>query len=540
MVKSYYQYADDIIAGKITACNYIIMACKRFKNDLQREDLVFKEDVVDKAIKFISILKHYQSGHAGSNFILSSWQAFIVANIVGLYYKKTNLRKYSSSYIEVARKQGKSALASALCIYFLIADGEKGAEVLLAANSKEQARIAFEMCYQFTHQLDPLGKMLRKYRSEIKFSTTQSVLKVLAADDSKLDGFNCSFGLIDEYHSAKNSRVRDVIKSSMGMRENPHLCTITTAGFNKSLPCYALRETAIEVLQGAKQDDSMFVAIYSIEENEDWKNPKCWIKSNPNLGVTVKPAYIASQIQQALNNPSDYIGVLTKNLNIWCDTVEVWIPEDTIIRNTASVDIPANTIVTVGVDLASVGDLTAVAFLYYDDDRYYCKLKYYLPASALQSGINKDMYLAWQKQGYLTVTQGNVTDYDYITKDILQITKGATINCIYYDAFNATQWAIDCTAQGLPLEDYPQNIANFNKPTRELERLILSDRIVIDDNPITRYCFRNVVLKSDHNGNVKPIKGVARSRKIDGVIALIEALGGYLATDKYSNEIIVI
>jgi len=121
------------------------------------------------------------------------------------------------------------------------------------------------MCSNFVRGLDPKAKYLTSYRADIKFNPTNSKLKVLAADDSKLDGFNASFGLLDEYHAAPNSKVRDVIKSSMGMRENPHLCTITTAGFNKSLPCYQLRTVAIEVLNDLKVDDSMFIAIFSLD-----------------------------------------------------------------------------------------------------------------------------------------------------------------------------------------------------------------------------------------------------------------------------------
>jgi phage terminase large subunit-like protein len=151
----------------------------------------------------------------------------------------------------------------------MIADGEAGAEVLLAANSKEQAKISFEMCQALVRQLDSTEKIIKPYRNEIKFFKTNSKMKVLSSDDSKLDGYNCSFGLIDEYHSAPNSKVRDVIKSSQGMRKNPHLCTITTAGFNKSYPCYKLREYAIEVLHNVKHDDSLFAAIYSMDIDDD-------------------------------------------------------------------------------------------------------------------------------------------------------------------------------------------------------------------------------------------------------------------------------
>lgn len=226
----YYKYAKDIIDGKILGGEFIKKACIRFLDDLKRDDLYFSIEKVDRCTQFIATLKHFEGKHAKKHFILQDWQLFIVANIVGFYWKETNTRRFTSSYIEIARKQGKTALASALCLYFLIADGEDGAEVLLAANSKEQAKIAFKMASTFCKGLDPKAKYLKPYRADINFDKTNSKLKVLAADDSKLDGFNCSFGLLDEYHAAPNSRVRDVIKSSMGMRENPHLCTITTAG----------------------------------------------------------------------------------------------------------------------------------------------------------------------------------------------------------------------------------------------------------------------------------------------------------------------
>lgn len=222
-MKPYYKYADDVIQNKIVSCSNIKLACLRFQEDLNRDDLEFRESVVDRAISFISTMKHFKGKASGKKFILEPWQQFIVANIVGFYWHGTNDRRFTSSYIEVSRKNGKTALAAALCLYFLIADGEDGAEVDLAANSREQAKIAFEFCYEFAKQLDPSGKYLTSHLKGIKFNVNASQLKVFAADASKLDGFNASFGLIDEYHAAKNSKVRDVIKSSMGMRQNPHL-----------------------------------------------------------------------------------------------------------------------------------------------------------------------------------------------------------------------------------------------------------------------------------------------------------------------------
>ena len=540
-MKAYFKYVEDVVSGNVVVGENIKLACNRFRNDQQRDDLEFREDVVDNAIDFIGTLKHFTGKSSGQNFILEPWQAFIVANIVGWYWKGTNTRRYSSSYIEISRKQGKTALAAALCIYFLIADGEDGAEVDLAANSKDQAKIAFSFCSAFTRQLDPKCKYLKAYRDSILMDINNSKLKVFAADDSKLDGFNASFGLIDEYHSAKNSKVRDVIKSSMGMRLNPHLCTITTAGFDKTLPCYKLRSTSIDILNGLKEDDSMFIAIYSLNEKDDWTDENNWVKCAPNLDVTVTKKYIREQVQSAINNPSEEVGVKTKTLNLWCDSVEVWLPESYLIKASKKDDweLLKDKPCYIGVDLAATSDLTAVSYMVVDDGIYHFRTDYYLPESALREKGDRELYKYWKQMGLLKITEGNVTDYDYITNDMMKFSNLVSIQKVGYDPYNSTQWAIDATEKGLPLEQYPQNLGNFNKPTRELERLILSGKAIIENNEITRWCFRNVTLKSDHNGNVKPNKSI-NAKKIDGTIAMIQALGMYLTTPHFTNEILTI
>jgi len=537
-MKLYNEYINKVISGTIITGKNIQLACSRFKSDLQRTDLEFRENEVDRAINFISTLKHFTGKHSGKPFILEGWQQFIIANIIGFYWKETGTRRFSSSYIEVSRKQGKTALAAALCLYYLIADNEDGAEVLLAANSKEQAKIAFDMCSSFVKGIDPKTKYFIPYRADIKFNLTNSKLKVLAADDSKLDGFNASFGLLDEYHAAPTSKVRDVIKSSMGMRNNPHLCTITTAGFNKSLPCYQLRTVAIEVLNAVKTDDEMFIAIFSLDVEDDWQDEKNWIKCAPNLDVTVTTKYIRGQVQQAKNNPSEETGVKTKTLNLWCDSENVWLPDEYILRSSKNIDLNdfKGEACYIGVDLGQTSDLTAVSYLVVVDNKYYFKTHYYLPEEALRIKANKELYKDWKRKGQLTVTPGNVTDYDYITNDLMKYSQIVNIQVIGYDSYNSTQWAIDATAKGLPLEVYSQTIGNFNRPTKEIERLILSDKAIIDNNEISRFCFKNVELKSDQNGNTKPVKYIDNN-KIDGVISMIQALGMYLQIPHYSNTI---
>jgi phage terminase large subunit-like protein len=543
MVDSLYTYCTDILTGEIPSGLHTKNAVKRFNKDLAlaKDSLngwYFDEDAVQKVIDFIAQLKHFAGKYNDKNFILQPWQVFIVANLYG-FINRDGTRRFQTAYLEMARKQGKTALVAALALYHLIGDDEAAAEILFAANSKEQATIGFLMVKGFAklyhnkkYKDNAYQQRVRRYRTDILFPESNSFIKTLAADADKLDGYNCNFGVVDEYHSAQNSQIRDVIRSSQGMRDNPLLITITTAGFDKSLPCYELRTVCTEIIAGVKEDDSLFSIIYSLDEDDDWADSAVWIKSNPNIDITVNSAFIKRQVQQAMNSPADEVGVKTKNLNIWCDSAHTWIPDNYVVNSIKKLnkDDFKGEQCFIGVDLASNVDLTAVSYLFVKNSKYYFFVDYYIPADSLKAGnlhADKELYKKWVATKYLNTTSGNVTDYDSITKEILAVDDMCDIEDIYYDKYNATQWAIQCTEENLNMTPFGQSIGNFNNCTKEFERLILSGHVVIDDNPITRYCLRNVELKMDFNANVKPVKLNEKS-KIDGVIASLQALAAYL------------
>lgn len=536
--KKYIQYAEDVLSEKIVTGHYIKLAAERFFRLMYDERYEFREDKVEQVCGFISIIHHYTGKHAGKPFVLEAWQEWIVASMYGFYLRGTNERLVQSAYIEMARKQGKSAFASALCLYHLIADGEMNAEVYMAANSKDQAKVSFNMASNFSKMLDPGKEFLDPYRDTIKYERTLSFLKVLAADSSKLDGPNASMYLIDEYHAAKNSGVKDVLQSSQGMRENPMAVIITTAGFDRLGVCYQYREMCTEVVSGLKEDDTLFIAIYCLDKEDDWKDEAVWVKSNPNLGVTVQTKYLKTQVRKAINTPSDEVGIKTKNLNIWCDAEKTWIKDDYILSASANVNLEEYSGLDcfIGVDLSSTSDLTSFSVMIPTTEKMVWKTFYFLPEAALTEKRFKELYGEWARQGALCITPGNVVDYDFILNKIIEIGQILNIVTIGYDSWNATQFVINCTEKGLPMEPYSQSIGNFNKPTKELERLLLSGVAVIDNNIITRHCFRNVVMARDKNGNTKPSKQY-EEKKIDGVIAMIEALGVYLMCPRYDNVI---
>ena len=538
--KAYIQYPVDVISGNVIAGKHIKKACERFFSLMDDDRYMFLEEKVDKVIRLYHHLRHFKGRHSGKPFVLEPWQEWIIASIYGFYNKSDGSRLTQTVYIEVARKNGKTALAAGIGLNALINDDEDGAEVYFAANSKDQVKIsAWPLCSNFAKAFDPKEKYLKVYRDTINFDKTISWLKVLAADSTKLDGPNPSTFILDEYHAAKSNSLKAVLESGQGTRDNPLEIIITTAGFDKLGPCYELRTTATEILNGLKEDDSFFMAIYSLDEKDDWKDEANWIKSNPNMDVTVKSSYLRKEVRKAMNTPSDEVNVKTKNLNMWCDSSDVWIPDDYIWACSRKVDLDDFTTKDdcfAGIDLSSTSDLTCVSFMIPKDGKFYFKTLYYLPEEALETKKNKEQYSEWVRLGFLKLTPGNVVDYDYILDDILSVDKRLYIVKVGYDSWNATQFVINATDKGLPMEPVSQSIGNFNRPTKEMERVILSGNVVIDNNPITRFCFRNVVMKLDHNGNTKPSKEY-RDKKIDGVISMIEAMGVCLMTPQYSNSI---
>jgi len=534
-------YPWDVLEGKIIACNYVKLACQRFINFLHRDDLYFDVDAVKRVIDFCIKFKHFSGKHNGKNFELLPWQKFVACGAYGFKHKQDGTRLTHSVYISVARKSGKSSLVAVMFgLFGLIADGEYEAQVILSANSFQQAQILYKFCNLYLKSLgSKVDKLFQRYRDSIKFPSTESILKCVAADASKLDGFGPSIAILDELHEAPDSSMYDVMQSGQGARENPMIVAITTAGFNTFGFCANMERKNIEMLYGTRQDDSTFALIYTLDEGDDWTDENVWIKSNPNLGYTVKKEFIAEQIQKALNDPVAEIAVKTKNLNIWCDSSTSWIGSDYILSASKKVNLNdyQYSNAYIGLDLASVDDLSAVSVLIPNGDEFIFKNFAFVPEEMLKKSANKERYKRWIGRGELIVTPGNVTDYDYIINKIKEVCNVLSVVQIAYDSWNSTQAVIKMTEDGLPCMPYSQSIGSMNRPTKEMKRLFMSHKIVLDDNECTRFCFGNVVIKTDTNENEKATK-LAYDNKIDICIAMIMALGSYLTTEHYDNIII--
>lgn len=537
-------YATKVLNGEIVAGELIKLACKRFMCYLQSDNIVFDTKKADKVVNFIEKLKLSTGKFANKNFKLSEWQKFVIYYVYGLVYKDSGLRVTREVYLQLSRKSGKTALASAMALYHLVADGENDGQIIFAANSTAQAQLAFTMATNYVSYIDPKGKYFKKYRDSIKFPLTKSIMKVVSADANRLDGLNISAAVIDEYHAAPNNAVSEVLSSSVGMRTQPLIIYVTTSGFDLTSPCYQMRNTCVELLHGKIKDDSLAAFIFELDEDDDIENPKNWQKCQPNLGLTVTEDYIKSELVKAKNNPSLMTNFKTKILNKWvASAIGEWIPSEYLLKCSEKVNLEDYThnVCYIGLDLSSVSDMTAISVLIFDNinQKYIFKNFYYLPQTALQESPNREKYRVWYEQKYLNLTTGNVVDYEYILNDIQRINKIIPIQAISYDSWQSTALIIKLTELGFNCVPFSQSTGSMNRPTRHLEMISRNDHLIIDDNPITRWMFANCELREDYNNNVKPIKLNKNSEnKIDGVAAMCDALGHYLTETHYDNCII--
>jgi phage terminase large subunit-like protein len=544
--KTYIQYVEDILNNKIPSCEAVYLQCKQFKERFNRDDIWFDYDDVDKRIKFVSKMKHWTGIHNKKPFILLPWQQFAFAGLFGWKWKKDNTRVTKNCLIMPVRKNGKTTLMAAIALIMSTIEGESGAEVDFVANSSKQASIGFNACRNLASSIDPNNILFKRYRDSIKIPYNNSIIQVLCSDSMTLDGYNSSCTLIDEMHAAKDWELYNVLKSSQGMRTQPLTIVCSTAGFLlDGYPLFDMRKNCIDILRGIKKDDTQFSLIYELDSTDDYHDRNTWLKCCPSLGQTVLESYIEDQIIAATNQPSLEVGVKTKNFNIFCQSSNIWLSSFVLDKVVDIVDLEDFKYeeAYVGIDLASVSDLTALSIMFPPNpnrekfpDKYVFKSICYIPSSALES-INGTKYKTWKKHSNFKVCDGNVTDYEYILKDLVELAAQHNIQLIAYDEYNATQFTISATNEGMPMQPFSQSLGNFNKPTKQLERLILSEKCIIDKDDCVKWCFNNVVLKVDYHENCKPDK-TTKENKIDPVISMIESLGAYLSNGGGDVEVV--
>lgn len=546
-------YAEAVAAGEILAGRLVKLACERHLLDLKEgraRGLRFDCTAAERAINFFGFLRHSKGEWAGGTFALAPWQQFIVGSIFG-WKRADGTRRFRVAYNEIARKNGKSTLSAGVGLYLFAADTEQGAEVYSAATKRDQAIIVHSEAVRMVRALrgspasDSLRKRIGITKNNLHILAANSKYEPLGADADTLDGLNVHGAIIDELHAHKTRAIVDVLETATGARRQPLQWEITTAGFDRHTICWEHHDYSIKVLEGIFEDDTWFAYIAAIDPCEhgrsdgphddcpggdDWRNPKCWPKANPNLGVSVKLDDLERKRDKAVQVPTAQNAFLQKHLNVWTEQHVRWLPlNDWDACSNAPLDIKSleGRDCFGGLDLSTKIDLTAFVLLFPpDEDRIWRVLPWYwIPRAGAQKNERTDRvpYAVWEKQGLIEVTDGDVVDYDLVRNRIVDLSERFHILEIGFDPWNAQQIATQLGSDGLTMVEIRQGTATMGEPSKELEALVISHRLDHGQHPILRWNASNITVRKDANENYMPDKAKSSGR-IDGLIATIMAL----------------
>ena len=537
--------SKEIIASKKVQKTYKFVVDKIINN--KDSDYYYNHERAMHVIVFIErYCKHSKGKLAGKPFTLSLRQKAQLSVVFGILSKATDLRKYTKAFEILARKNGKSTLASAVGLYLMIADDEGGSEVYSVATKKDQAKIIWNEAKRMVNKSPALKKRIKPLVAEMKAEFNESTFKPLGRDSETLDGLNVHGALFDEIHAWTDSNMVDVIVDGMASREQPLLWGTTTAGYVRLSvfdDVYKDAEDTINAYEtDTEYDEHSIYFVYELDDIGEWSNEEAWFKANPELDTAKSIDNLRYKVEMAKKDSKLVNNLLTKDFNIPRNSTQTWIALSDF-RNTDKVDLEAlkPRYGIGGIDLSKTTDLTCATVLFKipDDVNTYVKQMYWIPSEKMEEKIKMDKvpYDIWLQQGWLRVCEGGTINYRDITEWFLEVQNEMDIYLfkIGYDSWSA-RYLVDELKGHFgenALKQVIQGKKTLSSPMLQLESELKAKRIVYDANPILEWCITNVAVDIDKNANIQPIKTENARKRIDGFASLLDAYVIY--TEEYES-----
>lgn len=522
------QYARDVTAGTIPACQKIKSQAARFLNDIESDLYIYDRRRVRLFHAFSRLCCHVKGELRGEPIELAPWQVFAAANLFGIM-RKDGRRKYRTAFILLPRKNGKSSFASVVGLFCLLLDG-KQSNIHCAASTYDQARIVFDDAKAMVRASPELMAKIRPFQYHLSVQATNSTFAPCTSKAGSLEGLNPSLAILDETHAHPDDSIWSVLELAMGARPNGVLFSISTAGIDLVGICKRQYDYSARILDGRATDDTFLPLIYELDETDDYTDSACWLKANPNLGISVDPEDLATMVKRADETPAARNMVLTKRFNKWCAGSVGFIELDKWLSLSGEVRPEPGDPVFIGLDLSSKNDITAVSLLFPDGENVRVTGRYYLPEARAVSGDNRNarQYQAWAEAGHLMLTKGEVIDYGVIRADLLELLDTYDVQSVCFDPWNSN-WLIHQLGEHAPIIPVRQGFISLSPACKELQVYTLSGRLIHDNNPVLNWAMGNVTLDMDAAGNIKPDKQKSEN-KIDPLAALVCAFARYAGT----------
>ena len=526
-----FEYYQQINNGSIIVGRWVRLVMEFLVKGLQDKLFYYDNKKANKAIRFIENFCHHCEGR--SDLIkLELWQKAIVASIFGIV-DKDGVRQFREIVVVVARKNGKSLLASAIVNYHLYLDGEYGAKVFCVAPKLDQADIIYNDIWQTVSTEPELERLIKRRKSDYFIESTNSSVKKIAFNHKKSDGFNPSLTVCDEiasWHGDAGLKQYEVMKSALGARLQPIILSISTSGYENEVIYDELMKRSTRFLLGDSKETRLLPFLYTIDDVTLWNDINELNKSNPNLGVSVSVDYLLEEIAVAEGSLSKKAEFLTKYCNIKQSSSQAWLnvlDVEAACGEPLNIDDFKNSYAVGGIDLSRTTDLTAASIVIEKNGELYVFAKFYLPAEKVEEATERDgvPYKIYVQKGWLELSGDNFVDYKDCFNWFSELVRDKEIFPLQvgYDRYSAQYLVQDMKAAGFHMDDVFQGW-NLYPVLMEFEGLLKDRKIHIGDNALLKMHLLNSAIKMDVEQNKGKLIKLSQTDHIDGMAALIDAL----------------
>lgn len=516
-------YVEGVLKGKLIVGKEIVLACARYKADLQRDKFDFREKEADKVINIMETMMVHAKGEdlegnslMNTPFKLEPWEKFIIYNLLGFYFKGTDERRFKEAFIFIPRKNGKTSFVGGLAFALSIVEAASGATLYIVAAAQKQAQQSFDFIH---HSLRAKGfdKQFRVRNNNAEHSIHYEFagsdgkpkgtihIEALASNPDAQDSFNCNVAIADEIHAFKKASQYNRFKEGQKAYTNKLMIGITTAGDEMNSFCYRRLDYGVKVANGTVKDDSLFVFISRADQDEngnvDYTDAIQHQKANPNYGITIRPADMMNDALQAQNDPQQRKDFLSRSLNIYTSSIKAYFNINEFRSSDKKYNWTLEELAKLkidwygGADLSKMHDLTAASLIgnYNGVDIIIPHAWFPITAAYKKAEEDNIPLFGWKDEGWLTMSNSPTVNHAEVVNWFLEMKKkGFRIKQVGHDRKFCREYFMGMKKAGFNIIDQPQYYYKKSEGFRYIEKSAKNGTLYYLHSDAYEYCVENV------------------------------------------------